>query len=124
MRTFILTVAALLLVQVPALFAQKVDLRNYVIGAFDANSNEMRAAGQRARRYWEKNGRRIGEKARYLARRHAERQVVDGDFVAVTLAEPPYLNHRMNPLWWHRPESATTARSAYYFCVADRCALA
>jgi hypothetical protein len=33
------------------------------------------------------------EEARHRARRHAERQIVDGEFVAVPFAEPPYLNH-------------------------------
>jgi hypothetical protein len=62
-----LTVAVLLLIQVSAIFAQKVDLRNYVIGGYDANPNEMRNAGERAGRYWQKHGSRIGDKARYLA---------------------------------------------------------
>jgi len=33
------------------------------------------------------------EEAGHLARQHVERQVVDGEFLAVPLAEPPYLNH-------------------------------
>jgi hypothetical protein len=74
-----LIVSALLLVQVPALFAQKVDLRNYVIGGYDANANEMRIAQERAHRYWQKNGSRIGEKARYLAIEAAA--VMPGDVI-------------------------------------------
>jgi hypothetical protein len=69
----------LLLVQVPTLFAQKVDLRNYVIGAYDANANEMRVAEKRASRYWQKNGSRIGEKGHYLAIEAAA--VLSGDVV-------------------------------------------
>ena len=58
------------------------------------------------------------KKARHRARRHAERQVVDGDFVAVPFAEPPYLNHRMRPLWRPALEGAAMARSAYYLHIA------
>jgi hypothetical protein len=79
MRSFILTLSALLLVQMPVLFADKVDLRNYVIGGFDPNVNEMRVAGQRARRYWQKNGSRVGDKARYLAIEAAA--VMPGDII-------------------------------------------
>src|ERR1700732_4966728 len=79
MRRFVLTFSALLLVQPPALFAQKVDLRNYVIGGYDANPNEMRIAEDRARRFWQKNGSRIGEKARYLAIEAAA--VMPGDVI-------------------------------------------
>jgi hypothetical protein len=67
MRRILLTAAALLLIESPALFAQKVDLRNYAIGDYDANPNEIRAAGERAERYWQKHGNRIDEKVRYLA---------------------------------------------------------
>jgi hypothetical protein len=49
------------------LFAEKVDLRNYVIGKYNANTNEVRVARQRAILYWQKNGPRIGEKGHYLA---------------------------------------------------------
>jgi hypothetical protein len=79
MRSLILTLSALLLVQVPPLFADKVDLRNYVIGGFDPNVNEMRVAGQRARRYWQKHGSRVGDKARYLAIEAAA--VIPGDII-------------------------------------------
>jgi hypothetical protein len=79
MRRFVLTASALLLVQVPALFAQKVDLRNYAVGGYDANPNEMRVAERRASRYWQKNGSRIGDKARYLAIEAAS--VIPGDVV-------------------------------------------
>jgi hypothetical protein len=57
----------LVFVHIPSLNAQKVDLRNYVIGAYDPNANEIRIAAQRAHRYWQKNGGRFGERARYLA---------------------------------------------------------
>jgi hypothetical protein len=67
MTRLLLIVSVVLLVQVPGLFAQNVDLRNYVIGRYDANSNEMRLAEKRASRYWQKNGNRIGEKGHYLA---------------------------------------------------------
>lgn len=67
MSRIFLVVSALLLVHSPSLIAQKVDLRNYVIGGYDANANETRIAGQRAHRYWQKNWNRFGEKARYLA---------------------------------------------------------
>ena len=79
MRRFVLTAAALLLVQVPALFAQKVDLRNYAVGGYNANPNEMRVAERRASRYWRKNGSRIGDKARYLAIEAAS--VIPGDVI-------------------------------------------
>ena len=36
--------SAVLLVHAAALSAQKVDLRNYVIGDYNANANEMRVA--------------------------------------------------------------------------------
>jgi hypothetical protein len=53
--------------QVPMLCAQKVDLRNYVIGGYDANPNQIRLAKGRVQVYWQKNGARFGDKARYLA---------------------------------------------------------
>ena len=67
MRHFHLLVCFLLLIQVPVLVAQKVDLRNYVIGGYDANLNEIRLAQRRVHVYWQKNGARFGDKARYLA---------------------------------------------------------
>lgn len=79
MSRYILTISLLLLVQVAAVFAQKVDLRNYVIGNFDANPNEMRIAEKRANRFWQKNGSRIGEKGRYLAIEAAA--VMPGDVI-------------------------------------------
>jgi hypothetical protein len=79
MRRFVLTVSALLLIQVCALYAQKVDLRNYAIGGYDANPNEMRVAQKRASRYWQKNGSRIGDKVLYLAIEAAA--VMPGDVV-------------------------------------------
>lgn len=79
MNRLALTIWALLLVQVSGLFAQKVDLRNYVVGGYDANPNERRIAAERARRYWQKNGSRIGEKARYLAIEAAA--VMPGDVI-------------------------------------------
>ena len=60
------------------------------------------------------------EEARHLARQHVERQVVDGDFVAVPFAEPPYLNHRLSPFWRHVSEYAAATRLAYYPKVAGR----
>jgi hypothetical protein len=79
MTSFMVALSALLLVQVSTLWAQKVDLRNYVIGAYDANLNEMHLAEQRARRFWQKNGGWVGEKARYLAIEAAA--VMPGDIV-------------------------------------------
>jgi hypothetical protein len=38
------------------------------------------------------------EETGHVARLDVERQVVDGDLGAVSLDEPPYLNHRMIPL--------------------------
>ncbi len=63
----VLIVSALLILPVSGLVAQKVDVRNYVIGAYNANANEMRVAQKRADRYWQKNGNRIGDKAQFLA---------------------------------------------------------
>jgi hypothetical protein len=79
MSRLFLIFSALLLVQIPALFAQNVDLRNYVVGGYDANPNEMRNAEQRVRRYWQKNGSRLGDKARYLAIEAAT--VMSGDVI-------------------------------------------
>ncbi len=42
MSSLFITISAMLLVQAPALLGQRVDLRNYVIGGYDANSNETR----------------------------------------------------------------------------------
>jgi hypothetical protein len=79
MNRILLIALVLLLVDVPSLIAQKVDLRNYVIGGYDPNTNEMRIAGERAYRYWQKNGGRLGEKARYLAIEAAA--VMPGDVI-------------------------------------------
>jgi hypothetical protein len=79
MTRYILTVSALLLVHAAALSAQKVDLRNYVIGDYNANANEMRVAEKRANRFWQKNRSRIGEKGHYLAIEAAS--VIPGDIV-------------------------------------------
>jgi hypothetical protein len=67
MRRIFLLACFLLLIQAPMLVAQKVDLRNYAIAGYDANSNEIRLAQRRAHAYWQKNGARFGDKARYLA---------------------------------------------------------
>jgi hypothetical protein len=72
-------VCFLLLMQASMLVAQKVDLRNYVIGAYDANANEIRLAQGRAHAYWQKNGARFGDKARYLALEAAS--VMPGDVI-------------------------------------------
>src|SRR5580698_3869283 len=79
MNSLFITISAMLLVQVPTLLGQKVDLRNYVIGGYDANPNEMRVAQERARRYWQKNGKRFEEKVRYLAIEAAA--VMPGDVI-------------------------------------------
>jgi hypothetical protein len=79
MIRFVPTVSALLLVQVAVLFAQKVDLRNYAIGSYEANANEMRIAEKRANAFWQKYGSRIGEKGHYLAIEAAA--VMPGDVV-------------------------------------------
>jgi hypothetical protein len=67
MRRIFLRVGVLLLIQVPLLVAQRVDLRNYVIGDYDPNPNEVRLAQERVQVYWQKHGARFAEKARYLA---------------------------------------------------------
>jgi hypothetical protein len=77
-RTFLL-VCFILLIQVPLLVAQKVDLRNYVIAGYDANPNEIRLAQRRVHVYWQKNGARFGDKARYLAVEAAS--VMPGDVI-------------------------------------------
>jgi hypothetical protein len=79
MSSLFITVSAIILVQVSALLGQKVDLRNYVIGGYDANPNEMRVAQERARRYWQKNGKRYGENVRYLGIEAAT--VMPGDVI-------------------------------------------
>ena len=79
MSRIILTVSAFLLVLAPSPFAQKVDLRNYVVGGYDANPSEMRNAGERAGRYWQKHGSQIGDKVRYLAIEAAT--VMPGDVI-------------------------------------------
>src|SRR6516165_7328914 len=68
-----------LLNQVPMLVAQKVDIRNYVIGGYDPNPNEIRLAQQRAQAYWQKNGARFANKVRYLALEVAS--VMPGDVI-------------------------------------------
>jgi hypothetical protein len=79
MRRIFLLVSFFLLIQVPVLVAQKVDLRNYVIGGYDPNANEIRLANERAHAYWQKNGTRFGNKVRYLALEVAS--VMPGDVV-------------------------------------------
>lgn len=79
MRRIFLLVCFLLLIQVPMLVAQKVDLRNYVIGGYDANPNEIRLAQKRVHVYWQKNGVRFGDKVRYLAVEVAS--VMSGDVI-------------------------------------------
>ena len=79
MRYLFLFVGFLLLFQVTLLVAQKVDLRNYVIGGYDANPNQIRLAQGRAFGYWQKNGARFGDKARYLAVEAAS--VMPGDVI-------------------------------------------
>lgn len=74
-----LLVCLTLLVQVPTLVAQKIDLRNYVIGAYDPNVNEIRSGERRAHTYWQKNGARFGEKVHYLALEVAS--VMPGDII-------------------------------------------
>jgi hypothetical protein len=79
MSSLFITVSAMLLVQVPTLLGQKVDLRNYVIGGYDPNPNEIRIAQEKASRYWLKNGKRFGEKVRYLGIEAAA--VMPGDVI-------------------------------------------
>jgi hypothetical protein len=79
MTRLLLIASVALLVHLPVVLAQKVDLRNYVIGGYDANPNEMQVAEQRASRYWQKNGSRIGEKGHYLAIEAAS--VMPGDVI-------------------------------------------
>jgi hypothetical protein len=77
-RIFLLA-CFLLLIQVPMLVAQKVDLRNYVIAGYDANPNEIRSAQRRVHVYWQKNGARFSDKVRYLAVEAAS--VMPGDVI-------------------------------------------
>ena len=79
MRRIFLLFCFFLLNQVPMLVAQKVDIRNYVIGEYDPNPNEIRLAQQRAQAYWQKNGARFANKARYLALEVAS--VMPGDVI-------------------------------------------
>ena len=88
MSSLFITISAMLLVQAPALLGQKVDLRNYVIGGYDANSNETRVAQERARRYWQKNGKRFGEKVRYLAIEAAQQSVSLNQLINLKLEAP------------------------------------
>ena len=67
MYRFILIFLALPLFECPTVFAQKIDARNYVIGAYDATINEARIAEVRAWRYWRKNKDRLGANGHYLA---------------------------------------------------------
>lgn len=79
MRSILMLACFLLLIPVPLLVAQKVDLRNYVIGAYDANPNEIRLAERRVHAYWRENASRFGDKARYLAVEAAS--VMPGDVI-------------------------------------------
>ncbi|MBV8141960.1 MAG: hypothetical protein JOZ60_07955 [Verrucomicrobia bacterium] len=79
MRPVLILVCFGLLIQVPAIVAQRVDLRNYVIGGYDANPNEIRLAQRRVHAYWQKNANRFGDKARYLAVEAAS--VMPGDVI-------------------------------------------
>lgn len=67
MTRIIFALPVVLLFHAAEVFAEKVDLRNYVIGRYNANTNEVRVARQRAILYWQKNGTRVGEKGHYLA---------------------------------------------------------
>ena len=79
MSRTILSVTASLLFLASSLFGQKVDLRNYVVGDYDANPSEVRNAGVRADRFWQKHGGQFGDKARYLAIEAAT--VMPGDLI-------------------------------------------
>ena len=79
MRRIFLLVLFPLLIHVPMVVAQKVDLRNYVIGTYEANPNEIRSALRRVHVFLEKNGARLGDKARYLAVEAAS--VMPGDII-------------------------------------------
>jgi hypothetical protein len=79
MNRKLLLVCLTLLAQVPTLFAQKIDLRNYVIGEYDPNANEIRLGERRAHAYWQKNGARFGERVRYIALEVAS--VMPGDVI-------------------------------------------
>ncbi|MBV9298938.1 MAG: hypothetical protein JO066_08170 [Verrucomicrobia bacterium] len=79
MRHILMLACFLLLIPVHMLVAQKVDLRNYVIGGYDANPNEIRLAQSRVHAYWQKNSSRFGDKARYLAVEAAS--VMPGDVI-------------------------------------------
>jgi hypothetical protein len=79
MTRIILALSVVGLFHSPELLAEKVDLRNYVIGRYNANTNEVRIAKQRAIHYWQKNGPRVGEKGHYLAIEAAA--VMPGDVI-------------------------------------------
>ena len=79
MRRIFLLFCFFLLNQVPTLVAQKVDIRNYVIGGYDPNPNEIRLTQQRAQAYWQKNAARFANKVRYLALEAAS--VMPGDVI-------------------------------------------
>jgi hypothetical protein len=79
MSRIFLIASVLLFVHVPSLIAQKIDLRNYVIGRYEPNTNEVRIAGQRAHHYWQKYGGRFGDKVQYLAVEAAS--VMPGDVI-------------------------------------------
>jgi hypothetical protein len=79
MSRIILSVTAFLLLLASSLFGQKLDLRNYVVGGYDANPSEVRNDGERAGRFWQKHGGQLGDKARYLAIEAAT--VMPGDVI-------------------------------------------
>jgi hypothetical protein len=65
-RSFLL-VCSVVLAQSYTSFAQHTDYRNFAIATFYPNTNEIQLSEGRARRYWQKNHNRLGNKVRYLA---------------------------------------------------------
>ncbi|MBV8967610.1 MAG: hypothetical protein JO331_00925 [Verrucomicrobia bacterium] len=58
---------ALLLPDLQSVDAEKIDNRNFAIDTCYLNQNEIRVAGDRAKRFWAKNGSRFGTDPRFLA---------------------------------------------------------
>jgi hypothetical protein len=66
-NVFCLIFFALFFIEPPQAHAEKIDYRNFAIDTCYPNQNEMRAAEQRAKRFWAKHASRFGTDPRYLA---------------------------------------------------------
>jgi hypothetical protein len=58
---------ALFLPGFPAVYAEKIDHRNFAIDTCYPNQNEIRVAEDRAKRFWAKHSSRFGTDPRFLA---------------------------------------------------------